>query len=180
MLTLFKECTIRKQNRMRTVDRSHVVFDEYVSLKCDYDFTCRHIAEALPSRRVSFKKFLQGEIVRSNRILMAVDHYVNAGGCVSAGRLAGDREAAHYLRAKWPGVFRWNSRRDGKKTGQVITQWTRKRRLRPYGNDPCRCHLCHRPTTSRKYRTNKRLQSLGLGRFRWWAGPTCHSCWQKS
>lgn len=67
-------------------------FDEAMTLKEDYDFTCQHI-------------YKHGRVARCNRLLILAQHYVNAGGAVAVRNTA--REAANikHLRTKWPGVF---------------------------------------------------------------------------
>ena len=49
---------------------SQLRWDEAMTLKEDYDFTCQHIYEF-------------GRVARCNRLLILAEHYVNAGGAVA-------------------------------------------------------------------------------------------------
>ena len=51
-------------------DLSPVRFDESMTLKEDYDYTCAHLAE-------------HGQVLRCNRMIIVVKHATNAGGAVS-------------------------------------------------------------------------------------------------
>merc|ERR1711879_784471 len=51
------------------VDDSTVRFDETMTLKEDYDFTCAHLKK-------------HGSVVRCQRMTVAAKHYTNSGGAV--------------------------------------------------------------------------------------------------
>ena len=67
-------------------------FDEAMTLKEDYDFTCQHIYE-------------HGRVARCNRLLILAEHYVNAGGAVAVRNAKREAQNIKHLRKKWPGVF---------------------------------------------------------------------------
>jgi len=67
-------------------------FDEKMTLKEDYDFTCQHIHK-------------HGRVARCNRLLILAEHYVNAGGAVAVRNKARESANIAHLRSKWPGVF---------------------------------------------------------------------------
>ena len=73
-------------------DNSPVRFDESMTLKEDYDFTCTHLRE-------------HGKVLRWNRLLMTVKHYDNAGGAVSVRNATLEMANIKILQDKWPGVF---------------------------------------------------------------------------
>merc|ERR1719436_641486 len=79
------------------VDKSKVRFDESMTLKEDYDFTCAHLRA-------------HGSVMRCNRMTLSVKHYANAGGACSNrdGRGAEERRNVAVLMRKLPGVFRMN------------------------------------------------------------------------
>eukprot|EP00442_Polarella_glacialis_P001410 CAMPEP_0115119672 /NCGR_PEP_ID=MMETSP0227-20121206/45230_1 /TAXON_ID=89957 /ORGANISM="Polarella glacialis, Strain CCMP 1383" /LENGTH=922 /DNA_ID=CAMNT_0002521185 /DNA_START=146 /DNA_END=2914 /DNA_ORIENTATION=+ len=90
------------------VDKSGCRFDESMSLKEDYDFTCSHLQE-------------HGSIVRINRMLIQAKHETNAGGACSVRDSAGTREEENItiLQAKWPGaIWRHHTRKH-----QVVLRW---------------------------------------------------------
>lgn len=84
---------------------SSLRFDERMTLKEDYDFTCQHL-------------HTHGQVCRINRIFVGAEHYTNKGGAVAVRTT--EREAANiaHLRAKWPGVF-INQKREN----EVILRW---------------------------------------------------------
>lgn len=89
-------------------DTSPVRFDETMSLKEDYDFTCSHIKK-------------HGSVLRCNRLLLTVRHYANQGGAVDNRDKAGKRERENIgiLQRKWPGVFKMNVKRPS----EVLMNW---------------------------------------------------------
>jgi hypothetical protein len=90
-------------------DQSPCRFDESMSLKEDYDFTCSHIAK-------------HGSVLRCNRMVLQVKHYANEGGAVDNRDAAGKRERANIeiLQRKWPGVFKLNVKRN---SCEVLMRW---------------------------------------------------------
>merc|ERR1719326_2465550 len=90
------------------VDNSPCRFDNTMTLKEDYDFTCSHIKQ-------------HGCVLRCNRMFLSVKHSVNAGGAVAARDQQGVKEKANIaiLQSKWPGVFRINTRRKGVADSEV-------------------------------------------------------------
>merc|ERR1712032_1137737 len=89
-------------------DSSPVRFDETMSLKEDYDFTCTHIKK-------------HGCVLRCNRMLVHAKHSTNEGGAVSMRDQSGSKERynINILLTKWPGVFRLNKRRPD----EVVMNW---------------------------------------------------------
>jgi hypothetical protein len=73
-------------------------FDENMRLKEDYDFTLQHMRA-------------YGGVVRSNDILASFLHRTNAGGACAVRTSALEQESIAYLKQKWPGAIRDNSRR---------------------------------------------------------------------
>merc|ERR1719379_5255 len=61
------------------VDKSKVRFDEAMTLKEDYDFTCAHIKA-------------HGSVLRCNRMTLQVKHYSNVGGAVDERDKKGKKE----------------------------------------------------------------------------------------
>merc|ERR1712048_1323815 len=90
------------------VDKSTVKFDESMTLKEDYDFTCSHIKA-------------HGSVMRCQRMTLSVKHYSNAGGAVDERDKKGARERYNVaiLNKKWPGCFRPNPKRKN----EVIMKW---------------------------------------------------------
>lgn len=89
-------------------DMSPVVFDETMTLKEDYDFTCSHL------RR-------HGCVIRCNRLTVMAKHQTNAGGACSVRDAKGVAEQRNIaiLRQKWPGVFSDNPKRKH----EVVMRW---------------------------------------------------------
>merc|ERR1711879_979423 len=89
-------------------DDSPVRFDESLTLKEDYDFSCSHIAK-------------HGSVLRCNRMLLTVRHYANQGGAVDIRDNAGRKEKENIaiLQRKWPGVFKHNVKRPS----EVLMNW---------------------------------------------------------
>jgi hypothetical protein len=87
-------------------------FDNTMTLKEDYDYTCSHIKT-------------HGAVLRCNRMFLQVKHKSNAGGAVDARDNAGkkERENIAILQRKWPGVFRINGRRKGATGSEVTMNW---------------------------------------------------------
>jgi len=90
------------------VDKSKVHFDESMTLKEDYDFTCAHIRA-------------HGSVLRCNRMTLSVKHYSNTGGAVDERDKKGKKERMNIaiLHQKWPGCFRPNPKRKN----EVIMKW---------------------------------------------------------
>ncbi|CAE8629680.1 unnamed protein product [Polarella glacialis] len=76
-------------------DDSPCRFDESITLKEDYDFTCSHLQR-------------HGSVLRCNRIIVHASHETNPGGAVAVRDKKGkkERENIGILRRKWPGVFK--------------------------------------------------------------------------
>jgi hypothetical protein len=89
-------------------DKSPCRFDQSMTLKEDYDYTCSHLST-------------HGSVLRCNRMVLAVRHYANDGGAVDNRDAAGKREQANIaiLRRKWPGVFKTNVKRPN----EVLLNW---------------------------------------------------------
>lgn len=81
-------------------------FDEGLSLKEDYDFTCQHLAA-------------YGQVARADWLLADFVHRSNPGGAVSYRTPAAEQEAIGRLRAKWPAAIRPNPRRPN----EVLLRW---------------------------------------------------------
>eukprot|EP00421_Protoceratium_reticulatum_P012863 CAMPEP_0168389550 /NCGR_PEP_ID=MMETSP0228-20121227/17020_1 /TAXON_ID=133427 /ORGANISM="Protoceratium reticulatum, Strain CCCM 535 (=CCMP 1889)" /LENGTH=522 /DNA_ID=CAMNT_0008402823 /DNA_START=82 /DNA_END=1651 /DNA_ORIENTATION=- len=76
-------------------DLSPCRFDEHMTLKEDYDFTCAHIKE-------------HGSVLRCNQLIVRAIHETNTGGAVAVRDAKGEKELQNIriLMRKWPGVFR--------------------------------------------------------------------------
>eukprot|EP00747_Dinoflagellata_sp_TGD_P163246 gnl/TRDRNA2_/TRDRNA2_181715_c0_seq1.p1 gnl/TRDRNA2_/TRDRNA2_181715_c0~~gnl/TRDRNA2_/TRDRNA2_181715_c0_seq1.p1 ORF type:complete len:621 (+),score=146.30 gnl/TRDRNA2_/TRDRNA2_181715_c0_seq1:68-1930(+) len=87
---------------------SKVLFDEEMTLKEDYDFSCAHIKA-------------HGSVMRCQRMTLNVKHYDNSGGAVDNRDKKGEAERRNVevLNRKWPGCFRANPKRKG----EVIMKW---------------------------------------------------------
>merc|ERR1719215_1274220 len=88
-------------------------FDNSMTLKEDYDYTCSHI-------------HAHGSVLRCNRMFLQVKHSSNAGGAVSE-RESGkkgvkERENIAILQTKWPGVFRMNKNQKDSDS-EVVMNW---------------------------------------------------------
>jgi len=83
-------------------------FDEKLTLKEDYDFTCSHLER-------------HGMVYRCNRMLITAKHETNAGGACSERDAAGEKERANIkiLKEKWPGAIRDH----GTRANQVVMSW---------------------------------------------------------
>lgn len=90
------------------VDKSPCRFDESMSLKEDYDFTCSHLKE-------------HGSVLRVNRMIIQAKHETNAGGACTIRDAQGVREQQNIaiLQRKWPGVFSKHPKRQN----QVVLRW---------------------------------------------------------
>jgi len=90
-------------------DKSPCRFDESMTLKEDYDYTCSHISK-------------HGSVLRCNRMVLSVRHYANEGGAVDNRDAAGKRERMNIaiLQRKWPGVFKMNVKRN---SCEVLMNW---------------------------------------------------------
>jgi len=90
-------------------DMSPCRFDESLTLKEDYDFSCSHIAK-------------HGSVLRCNRMVLTVRHYANQGGAVDIRDSAGKNERKNIaiLQRKWPGVFKMNKKRPS----EVLMKWS--------------------------------------------------------
>merc|ERR1711953_141084 len=80
--------------------KSKVLFDENMTLKEDYDFTCSHMKA-------------HGSVMRCQRMTLSVKHYSNAGGAVDERDKKGKKERMNIdiLNRKWPRCFRANPKR---------------------------------------------------------------------
>eukprot|EP00440_Ansanella_granifera_P005659 gb/GFBE01006144.1/.p1 GENE.gb/GFBE01006144.1/~~gb/GFBE01006144.1/.p1 ORF type:complete len:604 (+),score=156.38 gb/GFBE01006144.1/:1-1812(+) len=87
---------------------SKVRFDESMTLKEDYDFTCSHIRA-------------HGSVMRCNRMTLQVKHYSNSGGACTNRDKKGEQERKNIaiLTSKWPRAFRPNHKRKN----EVIMSW---------------------------------------------------------
>jgi len=94
-------------------DASPIRFDESITLKEDYDFTCSHLDR-------------HGSVMRCNRLCIRVAHEKNPGGAVDARDTAGEKERRNIkiLMEKWPGVFKLHSTRGDT---QVKMTWTHRK-----------------------------------------------------
>mmetsp|Transcript_374 Transcript_374/g.1029 ORF Transcript_374/g.1029 Transcript_374/m.1029 type:complete len:558 (+) Transcript_374:74-1747(+) len=91
-------------------DRSSVRFDETMTLKEDYDYTCSHLQA-------------HGSVLRCNRVFISARHATNKGGAVAVRDSQGkkERENIAVLMKKWPQAFYLN----GKRANEVILSWGR-------------------------------------------------------
>lgn len=85
---------------------SEARFDDNLTLKEDYDFTCQH-----------WDRY--GGAVRCNQILATFGHRTNKGGAVNYRTPALEEQNIAYLKQKWPGKFRDNPRREH----EVLLKW---------------------------------------------------------
>lgn len=90
------------------VDKSSCRFDDSMTLKEDYDFTCSHLKA-------------HGSVMRCNRLFIHAKHETNSGGAVSERDVGGVKERANIsiLQSKWPGAFLKHHTRPN----QVILRW---------------------------------------------------------
>jgi len=90
------------------VDRSRVRFDETLTLKEDYDFTCSHIQE-------------HGSVFRCNRMTFVAKHYKNPGGACTVRDAKGKEEQRNIsiLAQKWPQAIRPHPTRKN----EVVLRW---------------------------------------------------------
>eukprot|EP00927_Polykrikos_kofoidii_P033352 TRINITY_DN28205_c0_g1_i2.p1 TRINITY_DN28205_c0_g1~~TRINITY_DN28205_c0_g1_i2.p1 ORF type:complete len:468 (-),score=78.92 TRINITY_DN28205_c0_g1_i2:319-1722(-) len=89
-------------------DKSKVLFDENMTLKEDYDFTCAHIRA-------------YGSVLRCNRMTLHAKHYSNSGGACENRDTKGSEERKNIaiLNQKWPHAFRPHHKRKN----EVILSW---------------------------------------------------------
>jgi len=89
-------------------DGGTVDFDESMTLKEDYDFTCSHLKA-------------YGSVLRCQRLTLCVKHYSNGGGACTNRDKKGKEEQRNIaiLKRKWPGCFRDNPKR----RNEVIMRW---------------------------------------------------------
>ena len=95
-------------------------FDEELTLKEDYDFTCQHI-------------HLYGSVARCNRLTLLAEHYVNEGGAVSIRNATEEKKNIKRLQIEVArGVSWFTSRRLGSSInlGQARRRAGREPRLR--------------------------------------------------
>merc|ERR1712232_1441722 len=93
-------------------DNSKIKFDESLTLKEDYDFTCAHIQE-------------YGSVMRFNRMTIAAKHYSNEGGACSNRDAKGvqERKNIAVLMRKWPNaIFSHTTRQN-----EVNLRWKERR-----------------------------------------------------
>eukprot|EP00927_Polykrikos_kofoidii_P043737 TRINITY_DN3781_c0_g1_i2.p1 TRINITY_DN3781_c0_g1~~TRINITY_DN3781_c0_g1_i2.p1 ORF type:complete len:569 (-),score=95.92 TRINITY_DN3781_c0_g1_i2:347-2053(-) len=89
-------------------DNSTITFDERLTLKEDYDFTCQHLKE-------------YGSVMRFVRMTVAARHYSNEGGACSNRDAQGvqERKNIDILLQKWPSsIFRHPRRKN-----EVVIRW---------------------------------------------------------
>mmetsp|Transcript_84745 Transcript_84745/g.237250 ORF Transcript_84745/g.237250 Transcript_84745/m.237250 type:complete len:512 (+) Transcript_84745:78-1613(+) len=93
-------------------DGSPCRFDESMTLKEDYDFTCSHLAR-------------HGCVLRVNRLILQATHESNPGGAVAERDSKGmkERQNIKILMRKWPGVFKLHGTRGDT---QVTMRWSRR------------------------------------------------------
>jgi len=89
-------------------DRSNILFDESLTLKEDYDFTCSHLQK-------------YGSVMRFVRMTVAARHYSNEGGACTIRDAQGvkERENIAVLQRKWPNALFDHGRRKN----EVILRW---------------------------------------------------------
>jgi len=94
-------------------DSSPCRFDEAMTLKEDYDFTCSHLDK-------------HGCVMRCNRLVVKARHEKNPGGAVDSRDSNGQQERRNIriLMRKWKGVFKLHSRRGDT---QVKMKWTHRK-----------------------------------------------------
>lgn len=83
-------------------DRSGIFFEDTLTLKEDYDFTCSHL-----------RKY--GSVMRFNRMTIAARHYTNEGGACSVRDAKGiqERKNMAILMTKWPdAIFHHRTRKN--------------------------------------------------------------------
>jgi len=87
---------------------SNTRFDENMSLKEDYDFSCAHIRD-------------HGAILRCNRMTLNVKHYSNHGGACTNRDKKGEQEQRNIaiLKSKWPRAFF----KHPKRKNEVVMRW---------------------------------------------------------
>lgn len=90
------------------VDKSPVRFDNEMTLKEDYDFTCAHITK-------------HGAVMRFNRLTIAAKHQTNDGGAVTQRDKKGKEEDKNIeiLKRKWPKAFHKHPHRKH----EVVMRW---------------------------------------------------------
>jgi len=93
-------------------DASPCRFDESITLKEDYDFTCSHLER-------------HGSVLRANRLILQAAHESNPGGAVAErdGKGMKERRNIKILMRKWPGVFKLHGTRGDT---QVTMRWSRR------------------------------------------------------
>lgn len=89
---------------------SNVRFDQRLTLKEDYDFTCSHLNQ-------------YGSVLRCNRMVLDVAHYTNVGGAVSIRTALQEQKNIKILRKKWPKAIRKHPTREN----EVVLAWPSKR-----------------------------------------------------
>jgi len=116
-------------------DASPCRFDEELTLKEDYDYTCGHLQA-------------HGSVLRCNRLFVFAKHRSNAGGAVDARDAQGEKERANIraLQRKWPGVFKENCRRTG---WEVLMNWGSRAEAaeEPARSDACAAREAAIPTS---------------------------------
>jgi hypothetical protein len=85
---------------------SKVRFDDSLTLKEDYDFSCQHIRA-------------HGSVYRCDRLTLAVKHYSNSGGAVAVRNDAEEKKNIAKLFAKWPRALR----KHPKRRNEVVMRW---------------------------------------------------------
>lgn len=87
---------------------SKVDFDNSMTLKEDYDFTCQHIRT-------------HGSVLRCSHLTLSVKHYSNVGGACANRDAKGTEEQKNIqiLKSKWPRAFR----KHPKRKNEVVMSW---------------------------------------------------------
>lgn len=85
---------------------SNVRFDQRMTLKEDYDFTCSHLSQ-------------HGAVLRCNRMVLDVAHYTNVGGAVSIRTAEQEEKNIKILKQKWPQAIRKHPTRKN----EVVLSW---------------------------------------------------------
>ncbi|CAK9055158.1 Hypothetical protein SCF082_LOCUS29859 [Durusdinium trenchii] len=121
------------------VELSPCRFDESMTLKEDYDYTCSHLQH-------------HGHVLRCNRMFAHARHATNKGGAVAIRDSAGAKEKLNIsiLMKKWPGAFCLNGRRKH----EVVLSWKRCK------TDPCRAQ-----STTKTFEEHKCLKLSGASKL---------------
>merc|ERR1712129_662239 len=136
-------------------DASPCRFDDTMTLKEDYDFSCTHIDR-------------HGCVLRCNRMFVHAKHASNSGGAVTTRGDGFSKEHANIaiLQKKWPGVFRLNKNRK-QDTSEVTMRWSNSEaavraesRLTKSGSAPASQGILKRPAAAPDGARFAKLQRL--------------------